>query len=518
MQPELPPRQESYTRNSLQAGALNAAYSGAAGSVYEPSLPGLFDTQESTDSSYLWARALCGSVWAIATAWLYCDPIKSHGHLLLHALVRSAWYIVLSAGAGAAGIWLIWSFLGSSGIARSFRLSSRIGVAWVFLPCILLLYDWQSPVLLVFVAFATFLMAVSVRGLWRAETPAGGDDGSLWLPDHLPNLYGLPAEQSHPVRMATIALCAQGTFVFSILGDVTVAGFLLATGLLLLVWQWSAIEANRAVVQRWTSQRASVLLCVLAFLITAATLIAGAGGRLSGGSAAREASGKPPDAAQGLAAQAPQFDYVGIILWPPPVKKTKILMLPPPANSFAPGTRARPVVIPFDGPYWYFKAPSKRPAVSAHLAHAKPTEVNIHSTDFRPLHMEAHQDLGSPIELRRCGEIDLAITNNDARLGKIELALTLTDSTTPGQPSVSLGEKLIASSAVDPIPMNRPAVKEVLHFLVPRSSKLSRFDAIAVDFLPAKERSRGGARVSIRRLHPDPAITVEITAQMGHGA
>ena len=112
--------------------------------------------------------------------------------------------------------------------------------------------------------------------------------------------------------------------------------------------------------------------------------------------------------------------------------------------------------------------------------------------------MEAHQNLRQSIDLACCSEIDIAITNADNRPGKIALGLRLTDSRSIGKPSKDLGERTIVSSAADRIPLNRPPAKETLRFPVSRSATMHQFDAITIVFLPAKERARGGAKVSIQ--------------------
>jgi hypothetical protein len=188
---------------------------------------------------------------------------------------------------------------------------------------------------------------------------------------------------------------------------------------------------------------------------------------------------------------------VGIVLWPPPVKETTIV--PPAAHNpwFGPGTASKPLVIPFDGPYWYFKAPSSRPGPRAHVAHGKPTDVNVRSTDGEPLLMEAHQNLGLPIDLACCGEIDVAITNADTRPGAISLEVLLSDSSTPEKSSVQLASQIVPSSQFDLIPLNRLPVKEVLRFPIPLHSALRRFNRISVVFRPNAMRARAGARVAI---------------------
>ncbi len=57
---------------------------------------------------------------------------------------------------------------------------------------------------------------------------------------------------------------------------------------------------------------------------------------------------------------------------------------------------------------------------------------------------------------------------------------------------------MILSSGAASIPLNRPPVKETLRFPISRSTTMHQFDAITIIFLPAKERARGGAKVSIQ--------------------
>ena len=198
----------------------------------------------------------------------------------------------------------------------------------------------------------------------------------------------------------------------------------------------------------------------------------------------------------------PGSDYVGIILWPPPIKKTEIVPPRPHSPSFSIGKPSKPVVIPFDGQYWYFKAPSKRPGPRAHVAHGRATYVNVHSTNSAPLLMEAYQNLGTSIDLECCSEIDVAITNADVRPGTIALGIRLADSDSLGDPSLDLGERTIVSSTGAQIPVNRPPVDEVLRFPIPhttpRSTTIHRFDEITIVFLSSQERARSGAKVSIQ--------------------
>jgi hypothetical protein len=239
----------------------------------------------------------------------------------------------------------------------------------------------------------------------------------------------------------------------------------------------------------------------LAILMTAVALLPWVAGRI-GGFLGRSEQLSNPSAIDRKTPEAdsPSYGYVGIVLWPPPAKKQIIPPMPRP-SSLEGGAAAKPLIIPFDGPYWYFKAPENKPGPRSRVARARATDVNVRSTDWAPLRMEAHQNLGMPIDLSHCSEIDVAITNADTRPGAIALALRLTDSTTPGKPSQEIGEQPIASSEIAQIPLARAPVKETLRFPIqrsaPRSATLRQFNQIAVVFRPSAQRARAGAKVSI---------------------
>jgi hypothetical protein len=338
-------------------------------------------------------------------------------------------------------------------------------------------------------AVTTVTVAFSLRRLF----PVSVESDQRKLPNDLPALYGLPIAAFRPLREFFIALCAQAALVFAITGSLFLAGILLSASLSLLVWRWIAFDSRATTTL--SGRRPQLLLGAFAILFTMFLLIPPTDGQERGpGNLAR----KPSRVAhQPGESDTSGSEYVGIVLWPPPIKKEIIPPLPR-DHSFAMGGAAKPVVIPFDGPYWYFKAPSKRPGPHAHIAHGKPTDVTVRSSDWAPLLMEAHQNLGSSIDLACCSEIDVAITNADTRPGKIALGIVLTDSNSIGRPWRALGEQTIVSSEADQIPLNRPPVKEILRFPISRFATMRRFNEITIVFVPAKERARGGAKISIQ--------------------
>jgi hypothetical protein len=190
--------------------------------------------------------------------------------------------------------------------------------------------------------------------------------------------------------------------------------------------------------------------------------------------------------------------YAGIILWPVARRKE---IIPPVLGRTTLQTRqlAKPLIITFDGPYWYFQARDKWHRETAHVAHASPIAVDIHTNDLLPLVMEAHQSLGTSIDLSRCGEIQVAVQNGDHRPGRIALAVVLTDLTSPGKPSLYLGAKPVLSSEPAHSSLRVSPESEVLRFQAPSHAKIHQFDEITVLFLPDAERSTIGSKIAIRQ-------------------
>jgi hypothetical protein len=335
---------------------------------------------------------------------------------------------------------------------------------------------------------ATLGTALSLRRLLPAPSEALRQP----LPQTavLPSLDGLPPRDSPLLLAFGIAVLAQAATILAANDALLLAALPLAIGLFLLVWRWSTTDDRAA--RWWTGRHPPLPQAVIAVVITSLTLIPFqvVGHRLGFGSYASVRPAPKP------APAAASSGYFGIVLYPPPQQKKQIVAPRPQSDAFF-SAGAQPVTIPFDGPYWYFKAPNRRPSPLAHVAHAKATDVNVRSTDSEPLRMQAHQNLGLPISLACCREIDIHLTNADTRPGAISLALVLTDTAAPGKPSRNLGTLPIPSSQLDPMPLQRDPVKEVLRFPIPRSATPRQFDEITLDFLLTPRHARAAAKVSI---------------------
>jgi hypothetical protein len=436
-----------------------------------------------------WIIAIAAFLLADLAANLVClSPRWYSGSWLLLAW-QSLKMIALTAGTGASVVWFVWGAVADKPFASAATIARNLSTGWVFLPCYVLLYERDNPLLLLVTALITLGIALGLRPL----LPAPAQAALLATPDTaiLPSLDGLPPRDS-PLLLATwIAILIQAACILAAADSLLFASLPLAAAVFLFAWRWSAFDPRIA--QWWLGPHAPLRPAIAATVLTAMMLIPFTIGQRSGFYVAHQAAPRKPP---------PQVDstsgYYGIILYPPP-KKREIVAPQPHTDSFEAAARPQPVMIPFDGPYWYFTAPARRPGEKAHVARALPTDANVNprSTGYQPIQMEAHQNLGLPVALSCCGEIALALTNADTRAGAMSLALMLNDSASPGKAGVLLHAQPIPSSEADPIPADRAPVKETLHFAIPPTHAQTSFNEISVYFILSPRHARAGAKVSI---------------------
>src|ERR1700733_13071680 len=190
--------------------------------------------------------------------------------------------------------------------------------------------------------------------------------------------------------------------------------------------------------------------------------------------------------------------YSGVILTLPLKPHSRIE--PPAASDKAnfSSALAKPVIIPFDGVYWYFKQPDTRPAADARIQQGDPLQANVRSTDYRGLAMEAHQNLLDPISGDCCRALRIDLLNGDNRPGPIRIEILLRDTSgKPGSPLL-LGSIAISSSQLQHIALDRPPVHESLRFQMPAKAHGRRFDEITVIIKPSSERALAGSKIAIQ--------------------
>ena len=215
----------------------------------------------------------------------------------------------------------------------------------------------------------------------------------------------------------------------------------------------------------------------------------------------RHAEPGPDQTSKGRFANGSEGDP-GIVLFPEKQTLTK-LVAPAPVvgNSLLANQHgAKPLEIPFEGVYWFFKAPDLQPPKASLQAHGSPELLNIRSTDRRALSMEAHEHLGRMLDLDCCSRIQIAIRNADRYPETVSLELVLINANEPGKPSQSLGRMMVESTRRGSIheEASKPA-SELLNFAIPAHSSIRRFDEVMVVFRLDAARSDSGPKIAIDR-------------------
>jgi hypothetical protein len=194
--------------------------------------------------------------------------------------------------------------------------------------------------------------------------------------------------------------------------------------------------------------------------------------------------------------------YQSVILWPILDKKQIVPPIPHPVNLLAPGT-TKPLVIRFDGPYYYFQPPHKVPSLNAHQAHGTPLAVDIKTNNFVSLIMQAHQKLGVQIPVARCRELQVDVLNHDNTRGFIRVAVFLTDSAQPDN-QLYLGQQTLLSSQPEHFTVKAAPIAESLHFAIPTPARIRKFDQITVMLLPDTSNYDRAPKVAIDQFQIQP--------------
>ena len=442
-----------------------------------------------------------------AVAYLFCT-LPARPSLTWLDLLGSAFvYVLLAAAVHALAVWAICRVFREH-IEIPFRpliLGFWMAPAW--LPLLVLLIKEHS----IWVAFVPALISIFAALFlmrWKSNVEkqtAAPDSDTL-------SLFHLQASPSLlrsvlPAALTSIALEAGAAAL--LLGYPLWAGGLFALCAVLLLWALPIKARSEEAARRaQVSRRSLVTGSLLVFLLTGVALIPFL---------------RPSPLTEGLKRwiRIPQVEaltslpkinaksqtyggYSGFILILPPKSREKIVPPAPVSRTSFSSVRTEPTIIPFDGAYWYFKAPDRRPKANARVVHGEPTKVNIHSTDLQALKMEAHQYLGNPIEMSCCRVLRLAIQNADDRVGEISIEVLLTRTTGKGSFTQSLGTLVVPSSEGKHITLGRPPVDETLNFPIPPGAHGRQFDEITVAIKPSWERMLAGAHIAVQHFELIP--------------
>lgn len=439
-----------------------------------------------------------GVINALLSGFLLCRLPDAHAPSFSALLLRAAIFVAFGAATGAAGAWIYWNnpaspFRDSAPV--DFRLFALAGAAgWLWMPALILLYQQVTAFTAFVAAIGAFALAAGLRRIPMEFEPVRRLRSGV-LPPEETELFSDPVLRPRAEGSGTVVALAiyAGGFAIvehSFLG----ASMLLGLAGFLLGWRRTV---QRREARSHDAVRAFVRLAAIALpavLITAWALLTGVAHRnqMAVLAATQAAEGKA-NAVEKAAAQSAARGFGGyesVILWPWPEKKQIAAPIRMQSWVLTPGN-TRPLVIPFDGPYWYLQPPDQRPGTNAHQAHGSPLGVRIEANDSLPLVMEARQRLATAIPVARCGQIDVEIENRDQHLGVVGMALVLEDSAAP-KSQLFVGRQHIVTGQP-----GRAGI-QTLHFAIPQSPRLRRFDEITLMLLPETARDFHGPQIAVR--------------------
>jgi hypothetical protein len=449
-----------------------------------------------------------GLLNALIAGFLLCHLPAAHHPTLQSLLTRAALYVVLGAVTGIIGTYLYWHNPASSFRDHPplpFSLFALVCAAgWVWVPAMILFSEQVSALTAAVALVAAFLLAGEIRRISLLILPPLTDSNSPPADSTLfaESLYRAPAEPDGYL----LALCLYAAGWAIVERSNFTAAALLAFAACLFKLKTTFLPPRSFQRTREYRRAALRLTCLAlpAILVTFWALLEGVAHRNGMADLALAEAGSAKSS--GSPAQSKNEDkssthlgsgYESVVLWPYPPKK-EIVSPVPPAALLAPGT-TQPVVIRFNGEYWYLQPPDQRPGPTAHRANGNPLDVHIASSNSFPLMMQAHQYLSSPVRVARCREVRIEIESRETDPTPIALAVWLKNSASADAPAVYLGEQPMASVGLTKA---SPAT-ETLVFAVP-TSRIRTFDEIAIMLLPDSGHQRVGPRIAIRQFELVP--------------
>lgn len=387
--------------------------------------------------------------------------------------------------------------------------------AW-FAPAIILLSQLSPASLaaaLVLVTITTRLLYSEWRLLHPPEEPL-----PVWVPAD--PMFG-EADPPRPFFLKelapalAVALSTQAAVAAFATHARLLAGALFAMSTAMLTV--FAISAGAGDARRPDNLPRSILGLVLTILLAAGLTVGGLRGRVirreglgagaessepgtsePGGTTAGQPSPAPGDLPTPMTAGAADGSYPGVILQP---EMQKVPMLVAPVFEMEGGlyrTASRWLTIAFEGEYWMYRFPYRRPPPNSFFRKGTPAALFFRTPDHWPLIMEAHQKLDQAIDLRCCAKVQVRLWNADTYPGTVSLELLALESSGAGARSQSFGTAPVRS--VPDLTKERvTAVSETLEFAVPPNLAPATCNELEVVFRRDHTRMDKSARVAIDR-------------------
>jgi hypothetical protein len=456
-----------------------------------------------------------GLLNSLIAAFLFLRLPDAHTPTLTSLIDRASVFVLVGALAGTIGAWYYWRRPASPFRANPpipfhlFALSSAAG--WVWVPAVVLLSREDSPVTCPVAVLGAALLAFALRKVISPAALLHPRAASPPIEDR--ELFA--ATLRTPPRQLSgyiLALCIYAASYDLFKGWMLDAAAMLAVCAFFFFWQLTLAPSGPIDSRRQSIRAARRLVIVVppAILVTLFALLYGVEHRNQvevAAAAAQASSQAQADSSRQAhpihqASTSGVFGYQSIILWPFPPKKQIVPPIPPQTSFLTPGT-TKPLIIKFDGPYWYFQPPNNRPSTRAFQVQGTPLTHDFQTNNFVRLIMDAHQTLGASIPLARCREIQVDILNRDNRPGAINLAVLLSDSTQPAN-QLYLGQQPVVSSLPGNFAQKSSPVSETLRYPIPEPAKIRKFDEITIMFLPDEGNYDTGSKVAIQQFQLIP--------------
>ncbi len=424
----------------------------------------------------MWAAVVSGLLAAFTAAALVCRAPQSPTPQLALVLLAGA-YLLVAALSGATGSYVFWIRSRAWPVPDLVELLQRTICGWVWIPAIVLLSRQDSVWAPAVAAAGAVVLAASLRQAAPATSLSNPEPEIVDLPPQemfAQSLKSAPIEWYGPIVAVCLfaeAFALGRGWLFPACALLALAGFLFAwarTPATQAANPASIRKLTSAALRQTKSAGPALVVTVLAMMIGMRHDIEQ--WEIGSGLGHRESLGQSTiTQKQGVGAGG----HISIVLLTAPQKQT--FLFPRAKDPLLQNTRlTKPLVIQFDGEYWYFQPPDSDPGPGAFVTHGSPLAANIHSSLAIPLLMQAHQHLGAPMPLDCCREVDVEVANHEEGDGAVVVGMMLTDSTLPGKRSLLLGEQSVPSSQQD------SSASTTLHFRIrPRSESVSSTRSIS---------------------------------------
>ena len=197
--------------------------------------------------------------------------------------------------------------------------------------------------------------------------------------------------------------------------------------------------------------------------------------------------------------------YIGVILTPKESRGDQVATLSQLSFHAQEPSWMHPLRIPFTGSYWFFQYPFIRPPVDSITAEGDPAGIGVRSSNYKPLLMEAVQNLYQPIETAKLGEVQLTMQDADVFPGTVSVELVLVDTAAWNHPAQSLGIRPVISPPAIENAANSHS--ESLNFTVPLRARCQEFNQMRLIFRLDASRSRQAAAISVQSFLLVPRVS-----------